>query len=63
MDPFDALQAITIHPAEHIGLSDRIGSLEEGKDADVVITDGSPFEIETTVHAVFINGDMIHQAV
>ena len=42
MDPFDALKAITINPAEHIGVADRVGSLEVGKDADVVITARQP---------------------
>ena len=56
MDPFDALRAITLHPAEHIGVADRVGSLEEGKDADIVITDASPFEVSTAIKAVFING-------
>ena len=45
MDPFEALKAITIHPAEHlVEFQDRVGSIEEGKDADLVITDGDPFE-------------------
>ncbi|WP_417071974.1 amidohydrolase [Gemmiger sp.] len=56
MDPFDALKAITINPAEHIGVADRVGSLEVGKDADLVITAGSPFEVLTEVKAVFIDG-------
>ena len=34
MDPFKALQAITINPAKHAGIADRVGSLEEGKDAE-----------------------------
>lgn len=59
MDEFDALKAITIHAAEHIGVSERVGSIEEGKDADLVITDGSPFKIETEIKAVFINGSSI----
>jgi len=59
MDPFEALKAITINPAEHIGVADRVGSLEVGKDADIVITDGNPFEIETTVLSVFINGEQV----
>ena len=62
MDPFDALKAITINPAEHIGVADRVGSLEVGKDADVVITAGSPFEVLTEVKAVFIDGARIEQA-
>ncbi|MBQ7519853.1 MAG: amidohydrolase family protein, partial [Clostridia bacterium] len=59
MDPFDALQAITINPARHAGIADRVGSLEEGKDADIVITNGSPFEVSTNVCAVFVNGQNI----
>ena len=59
MDPFDALKAITINPAEHIGVADRVGSLEVGKDADLVITAGSPFEVLTEVKAVFIDGARI----
>lgn len=56
MDPFHALQAITINPANHTGIADRVGSLEPGKDADIVVMDGSCFEISTVVQHVFING-------
>lgn len=59
MDPFEALKAITINPARHIGVADRLGSLEAGKDADIVVTDGSPFEIGTDVKAVFIDGKRV----
>ena len=59
MNEFDALKAITINPAEHIGVADRVGSLEVGKDADVVVTAGCPFEVMTEVKAVFIDGARI----
>lgn len=59
MDEFDALKAITINPAEHIGVADRVGTLEVGKDADVVITAGCPFEVMTEVKVVFIDGARI----
>lgn len=59
MDPVDALKAITLNPAEHIGVADRVGSLEAGKDADLVITAGSPFEVLTEVKAVYIDGARI----
>ena len=59
MDPFVALQAITINPAKHIGVEDRIGSLEVGKDADIVITDGCPFEVSTQVKYVLIDGKIV----
>ena len=60
MDPFGALQAITINPARHIGIADRVGSLEAGKDADIVLTDGSPFEVSTSVKMVFIDGEQVY---
>ena len=59
MDPFAALQAITINAAKHAGIADRVGSLEIGKDADIVITDGSPFEVSTTIKCVLIDGKLI----
>lgn len=59
MDPFKALQAITINPAKHAGIADRVGSLEVGKDADIVITDGCPFEVSTTVECVLIDGKVV----
>lgn len=59
MDPFAALQAITINPARHAGIADRVGSLEVGKDADIVITDGCPFEVSTMVKHVFIDGKAV----
>ena len=61
MDPFGALQAITINPARHIGIADRVGSLEAGKDADIVLTDGSPFEVSTNVKMVFIGGEQVYK--
>lgn len=59
MEPFAALQAITINPAKHAGIADRVGSLEAGKDADIVITDSCPFEVSTKVEYVFIDGKKI----
>lgn len=59
MDEYDALRAITINPAEHIGVADRLGSLEEGKDADIVIMDGTPFTVEGIVKHVLIDGEEI----
>ncbi len=56
MEPFAALQAITINPARHLGIEDRVGSIEAGKDADIVIADGDIMESSTKVRAVYING-------
>ncbi|MBR5708556.1 MAG: amidohydrolase [Oscillospiraceae bacterium] len=59
MDPFEALKAITINPAEHIGVADRVGSIEVGKDADIVIADGDPMVSDTAIKTVFINGKVV----
>ena len=57
MDPFAALQAITINPARHLGIDDRVGSLEVGKDADIVVCDGCILDSSTKVCMVFVNGE------
>ena len=59
MDPFAALQAITINPARHAGIADRVGSLETGKDADMVIMEGCPFQVSSGVKYVFIDGKKV----
>ncbi len=59
MDPLEALKAITINPARWAGLEDRIGSIEEGKDADLVLFDGDPFDVLTEVQMVFIDGELV----
>ena len=60
MDPYDALKAITINPAKHLGIEDRVGSLEPGKDADMVVYDGCPFEVASTLELVLIDGVRIN---
>ncbi len=60
MDPGEALKAITINAAEICRISDRVGSLEEGKDADIVVFDRHPFEIEAKVVTTIINGKVVY---
>lgn len=60
MDKHEALKAITINPARHLGIADRVGSLEAGKDADLLLTDGCPFEVSTRVLQVYINGQAVN---
>jgi imidazolonepropionase-like amidohydrolase len=55
----DALKAITIWPAEILGVAKRIGSLEEGKDADLVVWDGKPLSLEASAEVVIINGQIV----
>ena len=56
MDPFEALRAITINPAEHIGVADRVGSIEAGKDADIVLCRGDVMDVSGDVVRVLIEG-------
>ncbi|MGI6492258.1 MAG: amidohydrolase [Pelotomaculum sp.] len=55
-----ALQAVTINAATILGLENRLGSIETGKDADIVIWDGDPLAISSKVEQVFINGQKIY---
>jgi imidazolonepropionase-like amidohydrolase len=61
MEEAEAFRAITINAAEILGVSDRIGSLEPGKDADIAIFSGYPFCTFTVCEATFINGQMVYQ--
>jgi imidazolonepropionase-like amidohydrolase len=54
-----AIRWLTINPAAALGLSDRIGSLEPGKNADVVIWSGDPFSVYTHADQVFIDGALV----
>jgi imidazolonepropionase-like amidohydrolase len=52
----EALKAITINAAEIIGVEDRVGSIEKGKDADIAIFDGNPLDSLTKTMYTIING-------
>ncbi|WP_243665161.1 amidohydrolase family protein, partial [Rhodothermus marinus] len=56
-----ALEALTIQAARILGIADRVGSLEPGKDADLVLFDGDPFEYTTHVCGVIIEGELVHE--
>lgn len=55
----EALKSITLNPSKLLGIDRRVGSLEIGKDADIVLYDGDPFEYTTKVCKVFIDGDLV----
>ncbi len=59
--PYDyALKAITIIPAEIIGVNDRVGSLEVGKDADLRLLSGDPLDYMTKCQKTIIDGEIVH---
>jgi len=61
MDENEALKAITINAAELTEIDNRVGSLEKGKDADIIITDGHPLEFKTKVVTTIINGQVVYE--
>ena len=61
MEEIEALEAITINPAKILGLDNRLGSLKAGKDADIVICDGSILDSLTKVDYTIINGKVVYK--
>jgi imidazolonepropionase-like amidohydrolase len=55
----EALKAVTIYPAEILGVADKVGSIEPGKIANIIVTDGDPLEIRTQIKYLFINGKQV----
>lgn len=56
-----ALAAITLNPARILGVAERLGSIEPGKDADLAIFDGHPFHTFTRCLQVFVNGQLVYE--
>jgi imidazolonepropionase-like amidohydrolase len=61
LDEQTALEAITIVPAQLLGVDDRVGSLQPGKDADIIILDGHPFHYNTFVQTTIVNGQVLYE--
>ena len=60
LDEQTALESITLTPAQMFGVDDRIGSLEVGKDADIIILDGHPFHYSSFVEFTLVNGKILY---
>jgi imidazolonepropionase-like amidohydrolase len=60
MSDDQVLKAVTLVPAQILGVADRVGSLEVGKDADVIVLDGPPLSVKTWVRRVYVNGELVH---
>ena len=57
-----AFEGVTINPAKTLGLADRLGSLEPGKDADIAIFDGHPFSSLTLCRLTMIDGKVVYNS-
>jgi imidazolonepropionase-like amidohydrolase len=55
----DALKSVTLYPAQILGIADKLGSIEQGKVANIVVTDGDLLEPRTNIKYLFINGRLI----
>lgn len=62
LPPDIALRAVTLHAAEIVGVADRVGSIEVGKDADLLILNGEPLDVTTRVETVVVNGKVVYEA-
>lgn len=62
LTPTEALEGITIGAARLLGVEKRIGSLEAGKDADIILLDGDPLDYRTFVRVTIVNGHVVHEA-
>jgi imidazolonepropionase-like amidohydrolase len=61
LDPETALKALTQHPAQMLGLDDRVGTLAPGLDADVVLWSGDPLDVMNRAMRVFVRGREVYR--
>ncbi|WP_232548436.1 amidohydrolase [Propioniciclava soli] len=61
LDPVDALRTITVNPATVMGVADRVGSVEKGKDADVVLWSGDPLDLRNRVLRTWVEGREVYR--
>ncbi len=60
LEPHEALRAVTVNPARIMGIDDRVGTLQPGRDADVVVWDGDPLELMSRVVTVYVEGRRVY---
>lgn len=60
LSEFDALKAVTVNPAEILGIDSRVGKIEKGMDADLAIWDRNPLDIQASVLKTFIEGSLVY---
>jgi len=62
LDEMEALKSISLYAAQIVGIDDRVGSIEKGKDADIVLWTGHPFDYMTRTEKVLVNGKVVYDA-
>jgi len=60
LDPDIALSAITLAPARMLGIASRVGSIAAGRDANILLLDGGPFEPTTRIRKVLLEGKVAY---
>jgi imidazolonepropionase-like amidohydrolase len=58
----EAIKAVTLYAAEHLGVADRVGSIEKGRDADLAVWNGEPLDARSRVVKTFVNGALVYEA-
>jgi imidazolonepropionase-like amidohydrolase len=56
----EAYKAVSLNVAQIFGIANRLGSIEEGKTADLIVVDGNPLDVRTNVNLVFIDGKLVN---
>lgn len=59
LDANEALKAVTLYPAQILGVADRVGSIESGKDATLIVTNGDPLETPTQIESAYVQGRLV----
>ena len=57
----EALESLTTLPAKFLGVDEFVGSLEKGKDADVIVLSGEPLSVDTWVDMTIVNGEVVYE--
>ena len=62
LEPFDALKSLTVNPSRMLKLDARLGAIERGRDADLVLFTGDPFSPSSRVKVVIVDGKIVYEA-
>ena len=57
----EALESLTLLPAKFLGVDEYVGSIEEGKDADIIVLSGEPLSVDTWVDMTVVNGEIVYE--